>query len=237
MTTTTASTTTTTVPTGELPNCSAAVAAPATLFQANHRFVPVSIDGVAGSQEDVPLVTVTGVTQDEPVGTCPDAAGIGTDTVMLRASRKSGGNGRVYHVSFAAKDDAGGLCTGTVSVCVSRNARTACVDDGAVYDSTPMACGLPCADACGLELLIGSVCPNEHVPLPIARAVARAQILLQRAAHDSSDARKGAHIAAAMRAFSQGARAAVRAERKQRISSACATSIQSALADATSALR
>src|SRR5204863_1870873 len=91
------STTTTTVPTGELPNCSAAVADPATLFPPNHRFVPVSIDGlVAGSQDDIPLVTITGVTQDEAVGACPDAAGIGSDTVALRASRQSKGDGRVY---------------------------------------------------------------------------------------------------------------------------------------------
>jgi hypothetical protein len=226
------------VPTGELPNCSAAVAAPATLFPANHKFVPVSIDGlVAGSQGDVPLVTITGVTQDEPVGVCPDAGGIGTDTVALRASRKSKGDGRVYQVSFAAKDSAGGVCAGTVSVCVPRKPHGTCVDEGPLYDSTAMTCGLPCADACGLELVVGSLCPNEHVPLPIGRDVAKAQNLLQRAAHDSNDAQKAAHIAAAVRALNQGAQAATRAEGKKKISNACAASIQAALGDARSIVR
>ena len=226
------------MPTGELPNCSAAVAAPATLFPPNHKFVPVSIEGlVAGSQDDAPLVTITGVTQDEPVAGCPDAAGIGTDTVLLRASRQPKGDGRVYHVSFAANDNAGGVCTGTVSVCVPRKARSTCVDEGALYDSTAMTCGLPCADACGVELLVGSLCPNEHVPLPIAHDAARAQALLQRAAHDSNEARKEAHVAAAAQALNQGARAAMRAEGKKKISSTCAASIQAALGDARSVVR
>jgi hypothetical protein len=226
------------VPTGELPNCSAAVAAPATLSPANHKFVAVSIDGlIAGSQGNVPLVDITEVTQDEPVGPCPDAAGIGTDTVTLRASRLQGGDGRVYHVSFSAEDSAGGVCTGTVLVCVPRNSRTPCVDEGPLYDSTAMTCGLPCASACGIEHQIGLLCPNEHVPLPISHGVARAQTLLQRAAHDSGDAREEAHIAAAVRALKQSARAASRARRRKTISDACAASIQTALAHAKSILR
>jgi hypothetical protein len=200
--------------------------------------VAVSVDGlVPVSQEAVPLVTITGVTQDEPVGACPDAAGIGTDTVELRASRQPKGDGRVYHVSFAANDNAGGICTGTVSVCVPRKSHGTCVDEGPLYDSTAMTCGLPCADACGVEFLIGSLCPNEHVPLPIGRDVARAQILLQRAAHDSDDVRREAHIAAAVRALNRGARAALHAKRGKKISNFCAASIESAFADARSVLR
>jgi hypothetical protein len=142
----------------------------------------------------------------------------------------------VYHVSFAANDNAGGVCAGTVSVCVPRKARSTCVDQGALYDSTAMTCGLPCADACGVELMVGSLCPNEHVPVPIGRDVAKAQTLLQRAAHDSNDAQKEAHIAAAVRALNQGARAAMRAEGKKKISDACAASIQAALAETKSDL-
>jgi hypothetical protein len=203
------------------------------LFPANHKFLPVSVDGlVAGSQDNGPVVSITGVTQDEPVGWCPDAAGIGTDTVMLRASRQKGGDGRVYHLSFVADDGAGGVCTGTVSVCVPRNRRTACLDGGPLYDSTATLCGISCADTCGIELQVGSLCPNEHVPLPIGRDVAKAQNLLQRAAHDSSDARKEAHIGAAVRALNQGARAAGNAERKNKISNTCAASIQAVFSHA-----
>src|SRR5207249_4845901 len=88
--TTTTSTTTTSVTTTTAPSvppaCSAAVATPAELWPPNHQLVAVSIVGVTDGDLNPPTVTITGVTQDEPVGaTCPDATGVGTSSVKLRS--------------------------------------------------------------------------------------------------------------------------------------------------------
>ena len=73
--------------------------------------------------------------------TCPDVQGEqdGDDTVKLRAGRREYGDGRVYHLDFTAEDGKGGVCNGSVTVCVpdhDRRGRPRCVDQGAVYDST-----------------------------------------------------------------------------------------------------
>jgi hypothetical protein len=96
-------------------------------------------DGGKCGKESV--ITILGVTQDEPLNglgdgdTAPDAA-IQGDTVFLRAERKGNGNGRVYRIYFRAQG-AGGECTGSVSVCVPKDQKkgTVCIDDGQTYDS------------------------------------------------------------------------------------------------------
>ena len=121
------------------PDCSAAFASPATLWPPNGRLVPVSIRGVTDPNGDPVTLRVTGVHQDEPLsrqGT-PDALGIGTSTAQLRADRAGGGDGRVYRVTFEASDGNGGLCTGTVTVCVPHDqgrGRT-CGDGGPLFPS------------------------------------------------------------------------------------------------------
>jgi hypothetical protein len=82
------------------------------------------------------------VSQDEPAGggggdgdTCPDATGLGTDTVNLRAERAGGGDGRVYHVQFTASDGRGASCTGEVTVCVAHDHAGGCTDQGPVHAS------------------------------------------------------------------------------------------------------
>jgi hypothetical protein len=122
------------------PVCSAAVANPTVLWPPNHKLVPVPIDGVADPDDDTVTISVTAVTQDEPVNglgdgdTSPDAALSGSG-VLLRAERAGGGNGRVYRVDFVATDAAGGSCSATVTVCAPKNARGACVADTVSYDS------------------------------------------------------------------------------------------------------
>src|SRR5262245_10427722 len=101
----------------EIPNlppvCDGAFASPDGLWPPNHKLVPISIDGVSDPDGDPIALTVTGVAQDEPVDgggdTCGDAAGLGTDVVLLRSERDGQGDGRVYHVAFRADDPAGGF--------------------------------------------------------------------------------------------------------------------------------
>jgi predicted extracellular nuclease len=126
------------------PDCSAAAPSRATLWPPRHRFVSVSIGGVA--DDDDVSIAITSVFQDEPVdapggadgSTSPDAViGFG-GTVDLRAERDETGNGRVYHVSFVATDPLGQACTGTVAVGVARSqGKTGpAVDDGPLFDAT-----------------------------------------------------------------------------------------------------
>jgi len=110
--------------------------------------VPVGILGVADLEDTRVEVTITGVTQDEPVDglgdgdTSPDAVLQGA-SVLLRAERTGQGTGRVYRVTFTAADSGGAACTGSVTVCVPHDRacgqhhdhRADCVDEGQIYDS------------------------------------------------------------------------------------------------------
>ena len=55
--------------TNQFPVCSAAQANPAALWSPNHQFVPIVVMGVTDPDGDSLTITVTGVTQDEPVTT------------------------------------------------------------------------------------------------------------------------------------------------------------------------
>lgn len=134
----------------EPPDCSAAEADPSELWPPNHKGVDISIVGVTDPDGDVVSITVDSISQDEPVletgtgsgNTCPDAAGVGTDTAEVRAERagnpKVPGDGRVYHIAFTAEDGQGGTCEGEVLVCVphDQGQGSSCVDQGPLYDST-----------------------------------------------------------------------------------------------------
>jgi hypothetical protein len=124
------------------PLCAAAQAMPAQSWPPNHKMVPVKIVGVTDPDNDNVTITVTAVTQDEPVNglgdgdTSPDAVVTGDDKLLLRAERAGNGNGRVYHVTFTADDGNGGTCSGMVTVCVPHDRKDAnCTDDGALYNS------------------------------------------------------------------------------------------------------
>jgi hypothetical protein len=117
------------------PDCSNAYALVSKLWPPNQRLVPVEIAGVTDSDGDPVTITVTGVTQDEPLKTEADAV-IANGSALVLAERSGKGNGRVYAVSFTASDDQGGSCDGSVVVCVPHDrGRDACVDDGQNFNS------------------------------------------------------------------------------------------------------
>ena len=124
------------------PVCAQAQPSEPYLWPPNHKLVPVTIVSVSDPDDEDVTITILSVTQDEPLNglgdgdTSPDAL-IQGDTVLLRAERQGGGNGRVYWISFQADDGVGGVCTGTVAVCVphDRGQGSNCIDDGQFYDS------------------------------------------------------------------------------------------------------
>ena len=124
------------------PDCSSAYASPATLWPPNHKFRPVTIEGVRG--EGKVTVDVACVHQDEPTNatgdgnTALDAWGVGTDRVRVRRERRGHGNGRVYTIAFSARDASGGSCWGTARVGVPKKRKVPAFDDGARYASTPL---------------------------------------------------------------------------------------------------
>ena len=122
------------------PTCDAATARPAMLWPPNHALVLVAVDGVVDSDGDPVSISATSVFQDEPV----EGQGSGMTEfdaqlapLAVRAERSGQGNGRVYTISFTADDGRGGTWTGTVQVCVphDRGAGSACIDDGARFNS------------------------------------------------------------------------------------------------------
>ncbi len=133
------------------PDCSHAMPSIDTLWPPNHKIVLLEIDGITDPDGDPVTVTVTGISQDEPVkrtargsgSTLPDGVLVDMDgdcspeAVGLRSERDGRGNGRVYVISFIATDPFGEECSGTVQVCVPHNKKSAddCIDDGQVYDS------------------------------------------------------------------------------------------------------
>ena len=108
------------------PRCDLGRAVPNRLWPPNHKLVPVRIAGVTDPEGSPVTITITGVTQDEPVNgrgdgdTSPDALLQGA-SVLLRAERSGTGNGREYRVEFTAEDGEGGVCAGAVSVVVPHN--------------------------------------------------------------------------------------------------------------------
>ena len=128
------------------PDCTGAVASEATLWPPNHKYHAISVLGVTDPDGDPVTITVTGITQDEPLNTrgdgntCPDGQ-IVDGQASVRAERTGTpgipGNGRVYVISFTADDGKGGSCNGTVSVCVphDQGAHSTCIDDGQKYNS------------------------------------------------------------------------------------------------------
>jgi 6-phosphogluconolactonase (cycloisomerase 2 family) len=139
------------------PDCSGAVASEQVLWPPNHQYHSISVLGVTDPDGDPVTVTVTRITQDEPVNTrgdgatCPDGQ-IVNGQASVRAERTGTpgipGNGRVYAISFTASDGKGGSCNGTVYACVPHDQGThaSCLDDGQRYNSLG-----PCSDGSQLR--------------------------------------------------------------------------------------
>lgn len=124
------------------PVCTAARPNPSRLWPPLFYFEPIAITGVTDPDGDTVSLTVTGITQDEPVAgwfldfLAPDGKGVGTPTPKLRAERSFFKNGRVYEVRFQASDGNGGTCDGSVKVGVPLLPFHPAVDSGQAYDST-----------------------------------------------------------------------------------------------------
>jgi hypothetical protein len=110
-------------PPNEPPDCSTVEASLTTLWPPNHTLRLVTLSGGTDPDSDPVTITITGVTQDEPLNadgdgnTSPDAeAAAGGNTVLLRAERSGTGDGRVYRIAFTGSDGQGGTCSGVVTV-------------------------------------------------------------------------------------------------------------------------
>lgn len=104
------------------PICTAVNGGP-NLWPPNHKMHLISLTGATDPDGDVVTLTVTAVTQDEPLNglgdgdTSPDATpGPASNQVNLRAERSGTGDGRVYRIGFSGSDGRGGSCTGTATV-------------------------------------------------------------------------------------------------------------------------
>lgn len=132
----------------QAPNILAAAPTVSLLTDPDHSMQSVGIAGVYDPEGDPFEVTITSVSQDEPIaGLCeedkfPDAIGTGCPTVWLRGEYDEGtienpGNGRVYTVCFKAVDKLGAVSTGKVKVTVPKGIlpTDVAIDDGQKYDS------------------------------------------------------------------------------------------------------
>lgn len=129
------------VNTNDPPTATGATASLGTLWPPDHRMVSISIAGVVDPNNNA-TITITGVTQDEPTNglgdgdTAIDAIINSDGTVLLRAERSGKGDGRVYRVSFTARDLEGSV-SGVVKVGVPHSKKTDPLkDSGGVFDST-----------------------------------------------------------------------------------------------------
>lgn len=152
-----------TVTVNRSPNCTAAPSI-AELWPPNHKMVNITIQGVSDPDGDPVTITITKITQDEPLNTLgdgntePDGAGVGTSIAQVRAERSGTprvpGNGRVYRITYSASDGRGGECTGSVAVCVPHDQgnRSICIDDGQKYNSVTGEIEAPLATNGTMEL-------------------------------------------------------------------------------------
>ena len=101
------------------PVCTAATTGLGLLWPPNHKMVNGRIAGVTDVDPgDVITLSISGITQDEPVNgeadgnTSPDATIGANGAFKVRAERSGQGDGRVYRVAFTASDGEGGSCSG-----------------------------------------------------------------------------------------------------------------------------
>ena len=115
------------------PSCDLAQPSREMLWPPNHKMEAISINGITDEDSlyNQVSLSITGITQDEPVDgkgdghTSPDGAiqlSVPSNAALIRAERTSKGNGRVYQINFEASD---GLesCTGSVNVGVPKSRK------------------------------------------------------------------------------------------------------------------
>jgi hypothetical protein len=131
------------------PDVSHAVPTQSIIRRLDRKLDTVGVCGVVDPEGDEVTITITGVTQDEPVAGLwdgdkgPDAFGVGKDQVQLRGECIPGtpdnpANGRVYSISFRATDSLGASTSGKVKVMVPASLKwdAVAVEDKDRYDST-----------------------------------------------------------------------------------------------------
>jgi hypothetical protein len=142
------------LPINRQPRCDTVTASPSVIQAASPQLRVVSVEGATDPDGDTVALTITGVTQDEPLigggdNTSPDAFSkqLTTDPsvaalldnqpnqVYLRTERRNSGDGRVYRIAFDGSDGRGGTCSGTTKVSVPRKSGVAAVDSPPSYDS------------------------------------------------------------------------------------------------------
>jgi hypothetical protein len=118
------------------PDCSGVAASRSILWPPNGALRRVEVSGASDPDSDAVSLSITGVTQDEPLGRRPDSAATSDPAVVrLRATRSLRGDGRVYRIAFTASDGTSS-CSGTVNVSVPRNRHKTAVDSAPPsYDS------------------------------------------------------------------------------------------------------
>jgi hypothetical protein len=115
---------------------------PYPLHHRHDSMVVENILGVTDPDSDALGITITAITQDEPVSshrgdhTSPDGIGIGAAEAAVRIERDPHRDGRVYAIHFNAEDGKGGSCSGVVNVSVPHDRHHPAVDSGQDYDST-----------------------------------------------------------------------------------------------------
>ena len=194
----------------------------------------MSVVGVTDPDGNPVAITITGITQDEPLNgggsgnTCPDATGVGTATASLRAEREGTGDGLVYHIGFTADDARGGRCTGTVTVCVpyDHGQGRVCVDQGPLFDSTGPTCVGACTSGCAIEMALSQpLCPGENVPAALVQRLNKAQQFVARAAATSGKHKAKKLMRNGIKALKQAVGIAAKDARKGTISAGCAASV------------
>lgn len=121
------------------PDTGKACATPDRLWPPNHKMRDITIGCVTDPDGDAVTITVTAITQDEPLNglgdgdTSPDGI---ISPLQVRAERSGTGDGRVYRIDFIASDGIDST-PGSVTVCVPHSVKSACTDSRPPeYDST-----------------------------------------------------------------------------------------------------
>lgn len=115
-------------PVNDPPVCAPVKADPSRLWPPDHTMRLVTLSGAVDPEGEPVRITITTVTQDEPLNgqgdgnTAFDAQRTSTSPqVFLRAERSGKGDGRVYRVRFTATDLGGASCSEVVRVGVPKS--------------------------------------------------------------------------------------------------------------------
>ncbi len=105
------------------PTISLLTATPSTLWPANNKMVPVTVDvTVADDSDPAPVCQITEVTGNEPLA-ASDWSLTGPLSLMLRADRSGRGTGRIYSITVTCANASQLTASASVSVVVPHDQR------------------------------------------------------------------------------------------------------------------